>query len=461
MTQAQATCTADPDFIASSERQGFSSRLGFVLAAAGSAVGLGNIWGFPTQVAQNGGAAFILMYLVMVAILAYPMLVAELTIGRMSKKNPMDALMSLSDKPHWKLIGKISGVTGILVVSLILSFYGIVSGWLMAFMGEPVARLAGMDGFADWLVGFSVSRNLITMAVFMVLTVLIVRSGVTDGVERWSKRLMPSLFILLMALAGYIATLPGAEEGLRMYFVPDLSKIFDPSLMVSAMGQAFFSLSLGTCAIMAYGSYLSQEENISSIAGMVAGLDTGVAILAGILIIPAMTIAQANGVEIYAADGSLLSSDALVFSVLPSLFHSMGDLGEYVAFAFFTLLTIAALTSSISMLEAPVNTACEKLNQPRGRMALLVGASIALISTIIILNFGALFGFVITLTTVYAQPMLALVFGLLLMWVASRNKVLQELKSGNPDMEQGLFWKIWPWYVKFVCPVLMLAVFLG
>ncbi|WP_281645143.1 sodium-dependent transporter [Parendozoicomonas sp. Alg238-R29] len=462
MTSIQSTTTAPSDISAgeASSRSGFSSRMGFVMAAAGSAVGLGNIWGFPTQAAQNGGAAFLLVYLIMVVVLAYPMLVAELTIGRLAKKNPIAALSSLSEKPLWRKSGILAGIAGITTLSLILSFYAIIAGWLIAFMIEPLARMAGMPEVADWLINFSTARNMTMMAVFILLTTYIVKNGVSNGIEAWSKKLMPMLFILLIALAGYIVTLPGAEVGLKMYLVPDFSRILEPSLLVSAMGQAFFSLSIGTCAIMAYGSYLSEKENLPKTAGIVATLDTSVAVLAGLLILPAMTVAQANGVAIYGNDGTLLSSDTLVFTVLPALFNNMGSIGSIVAVAFFALMTIAALTSSISMLEAPVNTACEYLDQPRPKMALVTGSIIALISAIIILNFGELFGFVITLTTVYAQPILAMAFGLLLTWVLHRDRLLKELKKGHPELEQGLFWKIWPWYVKFICPVMMLMVFI-
>ena len=444
----------------SSPRSAFSSRFGFVMAAAGSAVGVGNIWGFPTQVADHGGAAFILVYLLMVIVLAYPMLVAEMTIGRMAQKNPVAALGSLSDKPFWKKTGTVVGIAGIVTLSLIISFYAIISGWLLAFTLEPLAKLAGMPGLASWLTSFSTSLNLIAMVAFMALTIHVVRAGVSNGIERWSKKLMPMMFILLLGLVAYIMTLEGAEQGLIMYLKPNFSHLLEPSLLVSAMGQAFFSLSLGVCAIMVYGSYLSEKESLPKTAAMVTVLDTSVALLAGLLVIPAMTVAQANGVTIYAANGTLLDSDTLVFTVLPTLFNSMGNAGSIVAIAFFTLMTIAALTSAISMLEAPVNTVCEQLKYGRSKMSIVIGGAVSVVSAIIILNFEALFGLVVTLTTVYGQPLLAMLFGLMLTWVLQRDRLLNELKKGCPDMAQSLFWKIWPWYVKFVCPVLMLLVLL-
>lgn len=436
----------------------FSSRIGFILAAAGSAVGVGNIWGFPTQAAQNGGGAFLLVYLLMVALLAYPMLVAELTIGRMRQRNPVEALRALSDKPFWRGFGAFTGIVGLIVLSLILSFYAIVSGWLLAFMFAPLAELLGFHSAATWLTDFGVERNLIMMVLFLVLTIHVVRSGVTDGIERWSRRLMPLLFVLLIAMALYILTLPGAIDGLKMYLTPDFEQVTNPNLVIRAMGQAFFSLSLGVCCMMTYGAYLSKDEHLPKTAGWVAGLDTSVAFLAGLLILPAMFAAQELGVVIYDQAGQLLSSDTLVFNVLPAMFNSMGYAGLWVGLAFFALMVIAAITSSISMLEAPVNALVEETGQSRAQMVWVVGATIGLISAIIIYNFSSLFGAVVTFTTVYMQPLLALVFGLLLTWILRQHFLLKALQEGAPEIDKTWFWKVWPWYVKFICPILILLV---
>lgn len=436
----------------------FASRIGFILAAAGSAVGVGNIWGFPTQAASNGGGAFLLVYLVMIALLAYPMLVAEITIGRLRRQNPIEALRNMSDRPFWRGFGLTSGIVGLIVLSLILSFYAIVSGWLIAYMLAPLMELMGLVRTAEWLLTFSLERNLITMLFFMLLTIYVVRSGVNDGIERWSRRLMPLLFILLIAMAAYILTLDGALSGLEMYLVPDFSAISDPNLIVRAMGQAFFSLSLGVCVMMTYGAYLSEQENIPKTAAWVAGIDTSVAFLAGLLILPAMFVAQNNGVAIYAEDGSLLSADTLVFTVLPAMFETLGAAGPLVAIGFFLLMVIAAITSSISMLEAPVNALREETRCDRHAGVWVVALLVTLLSTVIIYHFETLFSFVITLSTVYMQPIMALVFGIMLTWVLRQNRLLNALQQGSPDIQKSLFWKIWPWYVKFVCPVLILLV---
>ena len=441
--------------MATGSRAQFSSRFGFLMAAAGSAVGVGNIWGFPTQAASNGGAVFLLVYLFMVFILAYPLLVAELTIGRYGQANPIKSIQAVW--PKQKIAATGLGIAGMIAVSMILSFYAIVAGWLLGSLLSSLFALIGLDTAAEWVNAFGTERNLVMMVIFMVMTVRVVKSGVTDGIDRWSSRLMPVLFILFALLTVYILTLDGASEGLEMYLVPDFSHL-SSDLVISAMGQAFFSLSLGVCAMMVYGSYLSKDTNIPKTAAQVALLDTGVAFGAGLLILPAMFVAQKNGVEIYDAAGALLSSDTLVFTVLPAMFDTMGTMGIVISILFFVLMLIAALTSSISMLEVPVSCATEELNKDRSTVVWWIGGIITLVSAVIIFNFADLFGLVITATTVYAQPILALIFALLVGWVWRRDQLLTEIKQGNPELEDGLFWKIWPWYVRVVCPALIILV---
>ncbi|MBJ7272445.1 sodium-dependent transporter, partial [Idiomarina abyssalis] len=400
----------------------------------------------------------LLVYLIMIALLAYPMLVAEITIGRIRRQNPIESLRNLSEKPFFRGSGALAGIVGLIVLSLILSFYAIVSGWLLSYMIEPLMILIGLPETAAWFTEFSVSRNMATMVFFMLLTVYVVRSGVNNGIERWSRRLMPLLFILLIGMSAYILTQDGAIEGLKMYLVPDFSTITDPNLIIRAMGQAFFSLSLGVCVMMTYGAYLSNSENIPKTAAWVAGIDTSVAFLAGLLILPAMFVAQSNGVPIYAEDGSLLSADTLVFTVLPAMFDALGYTGLFVSFGFFLLMVIAAITSSISMLEAPVNALREEAKCDRSSGVWIIALVVTAISTTIIYNFETLFGAVITFSTVYMQPIMALVFGVMLTWVLRQNHLLKALQQGSPNIDKSLFWKIWPWYVKFVCPILIILV---
>lgn len=442
--------------MASSNRGHFSSRIGFIMAAAGSAVGLGNVWGFPTKTAGNGGAAFLVIYLVMVFLLAYPMLVAELTIGRYGQANPISSIRSIWKNNRFAAGG--FGFIGLLTAAFILSFYAIIAGWLMGYAVAPILQSMGMVDVADWLVTFGDSRNIVLAVLFSLVTIFVVQKGVADGIEKWSTRLMPMLFILFAVMIMYILTQDGAMEGLEMYLVPDLSHI-NGGLLVDAMGQAFFSLSLGCCSIMVYGSYLKKDVNIPKTAAQVATIDTAVAFSAGLLILPAMFVAKNNGVEIFTATGELKSSADLVFTVLPSMFETMGGIGIVMSFGFFVLMVIAALTSAISMLEVPVAAAQDELNWGRHSATWIIGGLILAVSVIISLNFGTLFGIVVDVSTVYMQPLLGVVWAVVVGWVWKRNKLLEELKQGHPEIESSLFWKIWPWYVKFICPVAILMVF--
>lgn len=437
----------------------FSSRFGFLMAASGSAVGLGNIWGFPTNAASNGGAAFLFTYLVLVFALAYPALMAELIIGRHARANAVTALKSISIGDKTRMAAVSVGFVGIVTVSFILSFYAIVSGWMIAFFIDPVARMLGMEGMAQWLTTDAVVRNSIFVVVFMIFTMFIISAGVKDGIEKWASRLMPSLIVILLLLIVYVLTLPGAMEGLRAYLIPDFGRVMDPALLVSAMGQAFFSLSLGVGTMLVYGSYISKKENMPAIGTQVALLDVGIAVMAGMLILPAMYVALNNGVEIYDDAGGLIAGPGLIVSVLPALFNTMGSIGALVAFAFFALMTIASLTSSISMLEVPVAYGVEHHGMDRPKAAITIGSIITVISLIIVFNFDPLFDLVVTYTTEVSQPLLGFAFCIFVAWIWRRNDILEEIKQGSPEVESGLFWKIWPFYVKFICPVAILVVY--
>ncbi|GAA0831241.1 MULTISPECIES: sodium-dependent transporter [Marinomonas] len=439
-------------------RETFGSRLGFVLAAAGAAVGLGNIWGFPTQAASNGGGAFLLVYLVLIFVVAFPMLVVEMAIGRYGQANPVDSMRSLNQNPSAKRVGALVGWLGLSVPSAVLAFYSIVGGWIICFMLAAIAGLLGLTEQANWLKGFSIERNLFGTIVFYVLTILIVQGGVKRGIEKWSTRLMPALFLLFAVLFIYIMMQQGAMEGLKHYLIPDFDRIWDRKLILAAMGQGFFSLTIGGCSMLIYGSYLSKKENLPKMAFSVTCIDTAVAFVAGLVVLPAMFVAMHNGVQIYADNGSLLSSDTLVFTVLPLMFNSLGLFGQLFAVVFFLLLTIAALTSSISMLECPVALVSERFNTKRTPTSWVLGSIIALFSGVIVYHFGAMFGLVATLSTQYLQPFAALMFCLFGGWVWNRNAKFKELESGFAEFRNSLFGKIWPWYVRFVCPVLVVAI---
>ena len=440
------------------KRGQFSSRLAFILTASGSAVGLGNIWGFPSKAAENGGGAFLLMYLFLAFLLAYPALMAELTLGRHGRSNMVSTLDSITSGLVQKRLGQLTGIMGVITATMILCFYSIIAGWMMAHTLASIAQTLKIYKIAEWLVTFSLWRNICFSTAFISLTLLVISAGVEKGIEIWSKRLMPCLLLLLLGLIVYVLLQPGAEEGLRIFLVPDFTQLADPQLIVSALGQAFFSLSLGVGTMLIYGSYIRSDENLPVAGALVTVSDTGVAVLAGMLIIPALFAAQHLGVDIYNETGRLISGPDLIFHALPALFEGMGEAGALVAIAFFTLMSIAALTSSISMLEVPVSWAIETQKISRLKASIAVGVFSILISGIISYKFTSIFELVVVATTEWAQPILSLMLCLFCGWLMHRNHLLDELKQGVPDLESGLFWRIWPTYVKIFCPLLIVII---
>ena len=444
----------------SAPRGEFSSKLGFLMAAAGSAVGLGNIWGFPTQVAGNGGAAFLLVYLVLMFCLAYPALMAELIIGRHTKANSVEALRSIAGSSTTARVGALTGFVGLITACMILGFYSILAGWMLSHTLASAAEFLGLARVSEWFATHSIARSLTFTAIFMALTIAIICGGVKDGIEKWCSRLMPSLLVVLVLLIGYVLTLDGSNDGVKAYLVPDFERLTNPKLIIGAMGQAFFSLSLGVGTMLIYGSYVSDRDNLVSLGRSVTLLDLGIAFIAGLLIIPAMYVAQHNGVQIYDAEGNLIESALLIFTVLPALFDTMGEVGTVVSFAFFVFMSVAALTSTISILEVPVAYAVENHDAPRKWATVLIGAAIFALSVVIIVSAEQVFNLIAVAATQYGEPIVGLMICIFAGWVLHRNKLLEEIRKGNDNAEHGLFWKIWPNYVRYVCPIAILIVFI-
>jgi NSS family neurotransmitter:Na+ symporter len=294
------------------QRDTWGSKVAFILAAAGSAIGLGNIWGFPTVAGQNGGAAFLLIYLAAVALIGAPVMLAELIVGRRTQRNPVGAFKALAPGSAWVVVGGLGVLTGI----MILSFYSVIAGWTLAYIFKTLAGTFGPEtdtgAIFDQLAGGAlpaISWHLL----FMIITILVVLGGVRDGIERWTKVLMPVLFVLLVLLAVRAVTLSGATAGLEFYLRPDFSKVTG-TVVLAAIGQAFFSLSLGMGAMITYGSYVSRRDDLVSSAGWVTAADTTIAILAGLIIFPTLFHA---GLEPGAG------GPGMVFVVLTSLLSSI------------------------------------------------------------------------------------------------------------------------------------------
>lgn len=433
-------------------RDSFHSRLGFVLAAAGSAVGLGNIWGFPTQVASNGGGAFLLVYLIVTLLLALPALITELYIGYHAKANPVEALSEATSGVSRKL-GAAGGYFGMAGALMMLSFYSIVAGWMVSHALAFIAQIIENQPLSDWFVSHSTLRNFVFTPLFIAVTGLIIAKGVSEGIEKWSRRFMPVLLAMLIGLLIYIAMQEGAAEGFRTYLSPDLSKVTDPDLIIAAMGQAFFSLSIGVGGMMVYGSYLKPNENLFKLGGSVALLDTFIAFLAGLLIIPAMFVAKHNGVQIY-DNGKLIAEDRLIFDVLPDLFMRMGDVGLYVGFAFFVLMSIAALTSTISSTEVPVSYLVEAKGMQRKKATLGISIVVLVASSTIIMNFGTLFMLVVNWVSRYQLPLMGLFYLIVVGWVWKRGNHLVGQEAKGAVRYLGM-------YLKWVCPLLLTLVFLN
>ncbi len=434
----------------SQSRDSFQSKMGFVLAAAGAAVGLGNIWGFPTQVANHGGGAFLFVYLIVICLLALPALYTELYIGHRAQANPVIALKSAC-RERSEAMGSVAGYIGLGGAFVMLSFYSIVAGWMIAHSLEPISSFFGFTKVSEFLTGESISRNFLFTSLMVILSASIILKGVESGIEKWSRRLMPLLLILLLGLIAYISTLDGASEGFRAYLRPDFSKITNPDLIMAAMGQAFFSLSLGVGCMMIYGSYLKPDVNLPRLTISVALLDTIVAFLAGLLIIPALFVAKKHGVEIF-ENGMLIGEGRLIFAVLPQLFAGMGQVGMLVGITFFVLMSIASVTSTISATEIPVAFLVETRKINRKKATWFVSAVVYMSSTIIILNFSWLFGLVIKIFTQYQLPIMGLFYFVTVGWLWRRGNHLIEVSNG------AHYW--FAKYIKYVCPILMIAVFL-
>ncbi|MFH1939849.1 MAG: sodium-dependent transporter, partial [bacterium] len=319
-------------------RGNWGSQFGFIAAAAGSAVGLGNIWKFPYMTGRYGGAAFVLVYLLFVLLICIPIMNSELLVGRKSQKNAVGAFKVLAPGSPWFIVG----VMGILAGFIILSYYSVIAGWAVAFIFKSGAYMAAGADHANIFVGSITSSvaPLIWHAIFMFMCIGIVAAGIEKGIEKYSKILMPLLVLIMLVLIIRSVTLSGAGAGLSFYLKPDFSKLTAEGVL-AALGQAFFSLSLGMGCMITYGSYLKKDQDIPANSYWIAGTDTGIALLAGLAIFPAVF---AFGLEPGAGPG-------LTFITVPAVFAAMGPVGHFFGILFFFLLTIAALTSAISLLE--------------------------------------------------------------------------------------------------------------
>jgi len=438
----------------------WSSRWAFMLAAVGSAVGLGNIWKFPYEAGQGGGGAFVMIYLAFVFLIGTPLLIAELSLGRRGQASPINSMKAIAKaegrSPLWSLIGW-SGVVGAFIV---ISFYSVVGGWTLSFAVDAISgTFAGFDketagAHFGALLGDEY-RAIFWHALFMLLTIGIVAQGVEGGLERAVTLLMPMLFAMLIFLVLYAAFTADFGRAVNFLFSPDFSKVtFGTAL--EALGQSFFSLSLALGSIMTYGSYLERDVKVAPSALTIAGADTSVAILAGLAIFP---IVFTYGLDVQGGAG-------LVFTSLPIAFGEMAG-GAVLGFVFFGLLAVAAVTSSISLLEPAVSYVDEQTSLSRKQVAMIIGFAAFLLGILSSLSNGdnaiadikiggkSIMDAKDFLTNNIMMPLGGLFTALFVGWFISRKSMLDELAMEEP------WFKTWYFLIRFVSPVAILLVFLS
>ena len=445
-----------------SNRVNFGSKIGAILAAAGSAVGLGNIWRFPYETGNHGGAAFILVYLACVFVLGLPIMIAEFTVGRHSKASTGKAFAVLAPGTQWKWIGYL----GVLAGLLILGYYSVVAGWTLEYvitsLGNGFAG-KGPDEFVALFQDFSQDpvRPMLWLLAFLLLTHFIVVKGVKDGIEKSSKVMMPMLFILIVVLAGCSLSLPDAGKGLEFLLKPDFSKV-DADVFLGAMGQAFFSLSLGMGCLSTYASYFGPDTKMGKTALSVGLIDTFVAILAGLIIFPA---AFSVGIQPDAGP-------SLIFITLPNVFQqafgSVPFLAMVFSLMFYVLLALAALTSTISLHEVVTAFLHEKFELTRSRAALLVTSFCVITGVLSSLSLGVWdvkffsLGFFDLLDFVTAKLMLPLsgfLVCLFVGWYLKRSVSYDELT--NYGLQKASYLPVYMFIIKFLAPVAIALIFVN
>ena len=446
----------------SPQREQWGSKLGFILAAAGSAIGLGNIWKFPYITGENGGAAFIIVYLICIAVIGLPVLVGEILIGRTTQLNPVGAFRTLSKSKFWSAIGGM----GVLAGFLILSFYVVIAGWSLGYIYQTVSGsffqyddpVKAADHFVEltqnipWIVGY--------FAAFMIITMGVVYGGIQKGIERGSKIMMPVLLVLLILVMVKGLTMDGSEKGLAFLFKPDWSNINGQTILI-ALGHAFFTLSLGMGAMMTYGSYMSKKDSIFSSGLQIVILDTIIALIAGVAIFAPVF---ATGLEADAGPG-------LIFHTLPVVFMKMPG-GQLFGTVFFILLTIAALTSAISLLEVITAYFVDEKKWKRHKAVIVFGFITFLIGLPSALSFNVLadikifgltfFDLMDYLTANVLLPLGGFFIAVFIGYAWGLDKALIELRNGSENLfdKYPLIIKFWQIFIKYCAPILILIVLL-
>lgn len=442
----------------SKPRAQFATRIGVIAASVGSAIGLGNIWRFPYEAGQHGGGAFLLIYILFVFAIGVPIICSEFLIGRSSHSNVLGAFQKLERKgSKWHLISYV----GILSSLMILSFYSVVAGWTLEYTIQSVAgglKDSSPDYLANYFQEFTTqsNRSLMWTIVFLLLNYLIIRKGLKNGIERMSNIMTPLLFVILLVFCVNSLMMPGAADGLKFLFVPVFSKI-TPKVMLGALGQAFFSLSLGVSTLITYASYFKKDVPLVRSASIIAGLDTLFAIVAGLIIFPALFTYGIEPTE----------GPKLVFEVLPYIFSQTPG-GQIWAAAFFFLLFLASITSTISMSEISISFFCEEWKMTREKASMLNTVIAIVFGSLCALSFGAAADWKIFGMTVFdlfnfttanlLMPVCGIVFAIFAGWFMDKKLVRSQLT--NDETLKVRTYKSIVFSLRYIAPLAILSIFL-
>lgn len=438
----------------SEKRSQFGSKLGMIAAAAGSAVGLGNIWRFPSETADGGGAIFIIVYFLCVLFFGVPVMVAEFIVGRSSRANAAGAFHKLASGTQWKWVGRLGVFTGF----VILGFYMVVCGWTLDYFFQSITgsitNVTDFHSNFNLLLGNKI-RQVILMAAFVFLTAYFIYAGVQKGIESSAKIMMPLLFLILIVMGVRAVTLEGASEGLYFLFKPDLAEV-KSTVFIDAMGQAFFSLSLGMGCMMTYSSYFNKNTNLTKTAIQVSILDTLVAILAGVVIFSS-AFALTNSPDTIVSD-LVAGGPGLLFITIPDLFNHMPGSAVWSSL-FFLLLTIAALTSTISLMEVVTAYLIEEYKMTRKRALQFIVSGVLFLGTISAVSSG-FFNKLDMLSAKFMLPIGGLFISLFVGWYLDRKITLAQLTNNGELKFSITFLKGYSFILKFFAPAAILAIFL-
>ena len=438
----------------SEKRVTFASKIGIVADAAGSAVGLGNIWRFPSQTADGGGAIFILVYLGCILFFGIPLMVSEFVVGRASRANTAGAFHKLAPGTQWKWVGRLGVLTGF----VIMGFYMVVCGWTLDYFFQSLS--GNLHGVNDFTANFTSMlgnpmRQIGWMILFTLLTAFFILSGVKKGIESSAKILMPILFVLLFILAIRSVLLEGSSQGLNFLFKPSMEHV-KPTLFLDAMGQAFFSLSIGMGCMITYGSYFNNDINFTKTAIQVSLLDSLVAILAGIIIFPSAFALTTNSGTII--DELVAGGPGLLFITLPELFNQM-PLSMVWATLFFCLLSVAALTSTISLMEVVTVYLHEEYALSRRRSTLLVAFGVIILGIISSLS-APFFNMLDMVSAKFMLPLGGLFISLFVGWYLEKRLVFAQFTNEGSLKQSLWFLKIYIFLLRYVAPIAILAIFI-